>query len=239
MLRHVSAFLLILTVSAPSTYAHYLWVIVDGKAAEQGAARIYFEHGPGPGDGHYLDPILKSNKTWVRTVEQPVGKLTSVNDINEEKRRWLQASLSEEAPRSIDTYSKFGVYRYGKSTDVLLHYYARMLDVNAHEDLHELARAEQMALDIAPHDFGQQMTLTVRWHGKPVNDRLVHIRGPKGFRKNLKTDADGNVKFKIENEGRFTFRTSVEEDKQGTDDGKEYVLIRHHATLVMQLPLEK
>ena len=69
MLRQTIAFLMVFTVSMPSTFAHYLWVIVDGKAAENAAANIYFEEGPAPGDGHYLDPILKSNKTWVRTVE--------------------------------------------------------------------------------------------------------------------------------------------------------------------------
>ena len=234
------AFVLLLTFCAASSQAHYLWVTVEKTAAGPAAVKIYFEEGPGPGDGHYLDPIFMSNKTWVRTVEQPEPKTIAVEDIRVEDKnqRWLLATVTPAAPRSIDVYGKFGVYRYGK-TDVLLHYYARTLDITAHDDLHELDRAEKTPLDIVPHDFGSQMTLTVRWHGEPASDRMIYIRGPKGFRKNMKTDENGQVEFKIEGQGRFTFRTNVEEDKQGQDGGKSYALIRHHATLVMRLPFEK
>ena len=179
MLRQTIAFLMVFTGCVSFASAHYLWVIVDGKIAGIGAADIYFEEGPAPGDGHYLEPILQTNKVRVRTVEQLEGKPVTAKDISKEKHRWLQATLTEAAPRSIDVYAKFGVYSYGK-TDVLLHYYARTLDVKTHEDLHELGRAEDMALDIVPHDFGKQMTLRVLWQGKPVSDRIVHVRGPKG-----------------------------------------------------------
>lgn len=240
MFRQTLTFLSVITLCAASSSAHYLWVTVEKQNGESDTAKIYFEEGPGVGDGHYLDPIFQSNKTWLRTVEQPEPESIAVKDIKVEdkNRRWLQATLPQAAPRSVDVYGKFGVYRYG-TTDVLLHYYARVLDIDTHEDLHELDRAWNMALDIVPHDFGPRMTLTVLWHGKPVAERMVFIRGPKGFRKNIKTDEDGQVTFDIEATGQFTFRTNVEEDKQGQDGGKDYALIRHHATLLMRLPFQK
>ena len=215
--------------------AHYLWVIVD--PTNPATANIYFEEGPGPGDGHYLPPIKASNKTWVRTLEDLEGSEVSVKEVATDKHKWLTAPLSGAAPRSVEVYGQYGVYRYGK-TDVLLHYYAKTLDLSEHEHLHELGKSDRMAVDLSPHDFGKRVTVTVRWKGKPVADRTVYIRGP-GFRKNVKTDENGQVTIEAEKAGRYTFRSYVELAEPGTHDGKAYSLIRHHGSLVMNLPLEK
>lgn len=239
MFRKLPFALLCALLTASSASAHYLWVSIDPAAGPNGAARIFFEEGPAAGDGHYLDPILASNTTWVRTIDEPKGKRVTVSDTKKDKFRWLQTGpLEQKRPRSVDAYGKFGVYRYGK-TDVLLHYYARVLDVSEHEHLHELGRAEQMALDIEPHDFGSRMTLKVLWKNEPAAGRTIYVRGPKGFRKNLKTDKEGKATFETEHNGRYLFRTNVELNEAGQDGGKDYSLIRHHATLVMNLPLEK
>jgi hypothetical protein len=218
--------------------AHYLWVTIDKKAGDNGTTNVYFEGGPSAGDGQYLDPFVKAGKTWIRTVEHLKPKLLKIKEVTNPKQRWLSAALPRGGPRSIDSYGKWGVYRYGQ-TDVLLHYYARMLDVDTHEDLHELARAEQMKLDIVPHDHEEEMELTILWKGKAVANRTVYIRGPKRFQKNLKTNKMGVVEFKPEGPGRYTFRTSVEENKSGKEGDKEYSLIRHNGTLIMTLPLKK
>ena len=67
----------------------------------------------------------------------------------------------------------------------------------------------------------------------------MYVRGPNKLRRNLKTDNEGEVSFKIESKGRYLFRTNVELDEKGQYDGEDYSLIRHHATLVMKLPLKK
>ena len=218
--------------------AHYLWVTIDKKAGENGSTNVYFEGGPSAGDGQYLDPFIKAGKTWIRTVEHIKPKQLDIKEATKPKRRWLSAALPHGGPRSVDSYGKWGVYRYGK-TDVLLHYYARLLDVDTHEALHELARAEQMNLDIVPHDHEEEMELTILWKGKPAADRTVYIRGPKGFQKNLKTNKKGVVNFKPASPGRYTFRTSVEENTAGKEGDKDYTLIRHNGTLIMTLPLKK
>ena len=153
-------------------------------------------------------------------------------------KRWVSVGLPSAAPRSIDSYWLFGVYQYGKRS-VLLHYYARHLDVDSHEDLHELGRAEQMALDIVPHDSGNNIELKVIWNGDPVPESLVHIRGPKGFKKNIKTNKRGIIRFTIDTAGEYGFRSSVEEQKAGRHGGEDYEAIRHNATLIMALPLSK
>ena len=199
---------------------------------------IYFEDAASPGDGEYLEPIAKNSKTWIRTVANPKPVLLPVKETSQGKLRWLTAPAPEVAPRSIDCYAKFGVYRYGK-TDVLLHYYARVLQVNSHDDLHELSRAKQLDLDIVPHDDKDMMELTILWKGKPAEDRTVLVRGPKNFQENPKTDKRGKVRFPIKDAGTYVFRTHVEEPIAGKEGDKEYSLIRHHATMSMTLPLKK
>ncbi|QDU38988.1 Nickel uptake substrate-specific transmembrane region [Maioricimonas rarisocia] len=216
--------------------AHYLWVTVEARTDGQDVANIIFEESPAAGDGRYLDHFEGSRKTWIRSVEQIEPARIDAVDVREGKKRWLQATLPVSSPRSVDCYARFGVYRYGE-TNVLLHYYARHLDVSAHEDLHELSRAPHLALEIVPHNEGSEMELTVLWQGQPVANRMVFIRGPKQFRQNTKTDDEGRVRMNVADAGRYTIRTSVEEEVAGRDGDEEYSRIRHHGTLIMTLPL--
>ncbi len=179
--RFLAIFIGVLCLASTAS-AHYLWITLAAKAGKNGSTNIYFEGGPGPGSGEHLNQFINHGKTWIRTVDHPKGKLLKMEVGKKLKSRWLTTALPEGAPRSIDSYGKWGVYRYGK-TDVLLHYHARLLDVQTHEALHE-------------HDG--VMELKVLWRGKPVAGRPVYLRGPKGFKKNPKTDKKGVVRFKAE-----------------------------------------
>jgi len=215
--------------------AHYLWIATNEKAGEQAAANIYFEEAPRPGDGKYLDPFVARGTTWIRTVESPQPQKLKTEEVKDSGRRWLTASLPAVAPRSIDSYGKWGVYRYG-DTDVLLHYYARLLDVRDHDALHEIGRAEQMALDMVPHEGGEQVEVKVLWQGKPAANRPIYVRGPQQFRETLKTGKDGVAAFTPKAEGQYQLRTFVEENESGAFEGKQYAKIRHNATMILPLP---
>lgn len=251
-LSFLMMFLIVCAVSV--TWGHYLWVAIEPPPKGQAPAKegdptfperagIYFEERPFPGDGEYLvhfhptgeSPTLK---TWVRTLKHPEPKLLETSLIEQDGKKWFRANLSEKGPRSVDCYGKFGVYLYGK-TPVLLHYHSRCLDVTDHEDLHDLGRAEQMLADIVPHDHGADMELTLLWQGKPAADRTMKIRGPNKFSQNLQTDAKGRVKFTVETAGQYTFQSYIELATPGEEGDAKYELVRHHALLVMQLPLEK
>jgi len=219
--------------------AHYLWVKIDEGNGDHGTANIYFEHSAAAGDGQYLDPFLESKTTWIRTVAEIEPKrLSLVEKRAEPDKRWVETPLPATNPRSVDSYWLFGVYQYGK-TNVLLHYYGRYLDVDSHEDLHELGRADQMALDMVPHDSGRKLELRVLWNGKPVPDSVVHVRGPKGYKHNFTTDKRGIVRLTIGEDGEYSFRTSFEEQKAGKHGEEQYESIRHTATLTMTLPLSE
>ncbi|MEQ8787732.1 MAG: hypothetical protein RIC55_15620 [Pirellulaceae bacterium] len=230
----VAAGFLLLTGQA--AFGHYLWVASAEKPGEHGTVHVYFEEVPAPGDGGYLDPFVKQNKTWLRTLDNVKGREIELRETKEKDKRWLSAPAPLGGPRSIDCYGKFGVYRYG-TTDVLLHYYARTLDIDDHDQLHELGSAEQMDLDIVLHEHDGKMEATVHWRGKPAANRPVYLRGPQKFRETLETNDKGMITFAPEAKGRYLLRTYVEEDQAGEDDGKAYVKIRHNATMVIDWPL--
>ena len=231
-------FIATITFTAPIE-AHYLWVTIDKSEGEHGTAKIYFEGGPFPGDGSYLDRYFKNGTTWIQKPAEK-SKILETADVKvpEKKKRWISAKLPADNPRVVESYFKFGVYQYGK-TFTLLHYYAKNLDISTHEDLHDVARSENLALDIVPHDHSGKVQLTVLWKGKPAKGRTVKLRGPAKFQVNVKTDENGQVEFTPKAAGRYTFLTNVEEELKGVDDGEDYELIRHQSTLVMTLPLEK
>ena len=219
-----------------SASAHYLWVTVDESSGKHGTTNIYFEGGAAPGDGRYLDPFLESGKTWIRTVANPEPTLIDTVEATAPNQRWLSAMLPASSPRSIDSYGKFGVYRYGK-TDVLLHYYGRLLEVQSSDDLQTLARSKQLDLDIVPKVAQGEMELTVLWKGKPAAGRSFNVRGPKASIGKFETNASGIVHFPIGDAGIYAVRTSFEEEKSGKDGDDDYTLIRHNATLRMALPV--
>jgi hypothetical protein len=183
-----------------------------------------------------MDHFAGTSKTWFRSVQQIEPQLLQTSDVTRDNKRWLETELPAAAPRGVDCYGKFGVYTYG-TTDVLLHYYARNLDLRSHEAMHELGRAEYMDLDIVPHENRGEIELTVLWKGKPATERMVFIRGPRAFRKNIATDENGRVRFTPTAAGEYTFRTSVEEATPGQEDGRDYALVRHNCTMIIKLPL--
>lgn len=226
--------LLVVALSTSTAWAHYLWVTVDTKTGEHGTTNIYFEGGPGPGDGQYLDPFIKRGKTWIRTAEKP--KALKLDVAKKPGKRWLRATLPTKGPRSIDSFGMWGVYRYGK-TDVLLHYYARHIEFTSSESLKALARAPHLALEVVPQSTGTTFKFQVLWHGKPLDGRPVAIRGAGGYKAKLKTDKNGMASFPVAKAGRYTLRTNLDEpDKSGTQDGKKYDIQRHHGTLIINLP---
>lgn len=231
----MSLFLLVGLLSS-SAWSHYLWVVLDSKSGNNGTVNVYYEGGPGPGDGQYLDRFIKRSRTWIRTIDAVRPAELKMKETTSPGKRWLSSALPANGPRSIESAGTFGVYRYGE-TDVLLHYYGKNFDAGSQEELAKLGRAEQLDLDIVPHPADDGAGFQVLWKGQPVAGRPVAVRGPGGFKAQLKTDDKGRIQFKPEKKGRYTLRTSVEQKETGTDNGQEYQLIRHHGTALINLPV--
>ncbi|WP_417377305.1 hypothetical protein [Gimesia maris] len=219
---------------ATNAHAHYLWIWVDRKPEGKQATNIYFEESSKPGDGSYLDHFLGRSDVWIRTINQPAPDPVKAKEIKDGENRWMQVALPTATEYSVDAYGKFGVYEYGQ-TKVLLHYYARNLSVISHDAMHELGRAEQIDLDLVPHDVGAKIEFTLLWKGKSVGDRMVFVRGPEGLRKSIKTDSQGRIELTRPKAGALTLRSSVEFPTPGEENGEAYELVRHNITLVMPM----
>ena len=220
-----------------SASAHYLWVTIDAKKGEHGTVHVIFEHSAKPGDGKYLDPFVERGTTWIRTAASGKATPLKLEETTGKNTRWLSGPLTASGGRSIDSYGKWGVYRYGK-TDVLLHYYARYIDTKSADDLNKVGAATQMNLDLSVAQQGGQVDLTAVWQGKPVGSQSITVFGPKKFKKTLKTDEEGVASFTPEAAGRYTFSATFEEARGGTDGGKEYQEIRHNFRMLANLTVE-
>ncbi|MFT5468821.1 MAG: hypothetical protein ACI8UO_003933 [Verrucomicrobiales bacterium] len=214
--------------------AHYLWITIDPKEGEHGSADLVFEGGIRPGDGKYIDAFIARGKTWLRTVDKPKYRELEMADTKREDLRWLQGALAESGPRVLESYGRFGVWRYGE-TDVQLHYCAKHFDSAAAEVLSELGRSKKLELDIVPSWNGDEFQVQVLWRGEPAQGVSIRVRG--GGKADLKTDDEGKAAFTPESAGLFQIHTSVDESKSGKEpaDDKAFTVVRYHSTLTINL----
>jgi len=218
------------TVPLQSASAHYPWVKVSGETAN-----FYFEEGPAPGDGTYLDPFIKRGRMWVHTAAASEPAVVKMHEIKKGKTRWLNATVTKELPRSVDFYGLFGTYRYGK-TDVLLHYYARHIAVKSRDQLPSLAKAPHLIFTLVPRIESGRAVFRAVYRGKPATGKRVIVQGP-GIRQDLTTDKNGEFRLKTVKPGTYRLRAYlVEAEKSGKFEGKAYEQTRHHSTLLLTLP---
>ncbi len=254
---------LLICTSSPA-FSHYLWTTIDHDSGELGITNLYFEDTPKPGIGEYLQPFVDGSQTWVRTLTPESRVPIQLVEVHDQGNKWLSATLSQSGPRTVETYSKWGVYRFPDTgIDTLLHYYAKHLDVHSSVDLQTLGTSKEFLLDIVPggyvkpsrffnlnigiqrlSDFinrwtGPSVEIFVRWKGKPSGDTHVTIRGPTGPKIHVKTDSKGYARFQAPETGLYTFLAYIEEtDLKGVDQGKPYDVVRHTSSLTIQLPIQ-
>ncbi len=239
MTKTIFAIAVHLFLFVPTASAHYLFLAIDSKAGEHGTMNLFFEEGPRPGDGFYLDPFIQRGQAWLRMAgaekAEPL-KLTEVK-VEEKNQRWLTSKLPKSGPRAVESYGKWGVYRYGK-TDVLLHYYAKYIEVNSVEQLADVGKSDNLKFDVRPSWKDGTLFLQVVWDGKPAAGTTVYLRGP-GLNEKVSTDKDGVASFKPDKPGQYVLRAYLQQpDLSGTFEDKDYQEVRHHSSLTMILPLK-
>ena len=238
-LARFAAAVVVTSLLAQSASAHYLYIWVDGEEGEHGRVNVVFQESANPGPGKYLDPIIETGRTWVRTPGAKKPTAIETKPMEKDGTRWISGAIPVDGPRSVESYGKYGVYTYGK-TNVRLHYFARILECESAADLKPLARSEECKLDLVPEFADGTLSATVLWEGKPAAGRQVLVRGPKGFKYiRVETDEKGRLSFPVEIPGRYTFRAGYDYPEEGTDNGMEYTVVRYHTTLALDVPVEK
>ena len=115
----LTALLLVFALTQVAS-AHYLWVVVD-RSKDPNVANLYFEGGPGPGNGQYLDPFIDNGKMWLRIADSPKAQELEMKEVKKPGKRWLAAELEESKACAVESYGKWGVYRYGQTDEQLSH----------------------------------------------------------------------------------------------------------------------
>lgn len=228
----ISAGLLNLLVFLAPAHAHFPWVQIDKGAGKHDAALVHFEEAPRAGDGKYLGPFVERGQLWVNLPGKKPTLLETA-EVQQNGKRWVQAELPAAAPRSADFYAKWGVYRYGK-TDVLLHYYARNVDVHNAEQMKQVSAAGHLELHLQPRWEDGELFVRLVWQGKPLAGRKILVRG-RG-KQPLVTDEDGKAHFSVDKPGLVHMRTYIQQNESGEFDGKTYERIHRHTTLTLRLP---
>lgn len=228
---------ILLCLLAGSSQAHYPWMMVNKTKGKPTTATFYFEEAPRAGDGHYLDPFLKRGTVWIRTSADAEPTKFELKETKSPGKRWMEAKLPDYKALALDLNCKWGVYRYGK-TDVLLHYYARSLDVKNSEEMAALAKAPHLKLNVIPKVGKDSVEIQVLWQGKPAKNAPIFVRGAQNLKANLRTDANGKASFKPKANGIVWFRAYVvEPNEKGTFEGKAYTEKRHHCSMTMSVRL--
>ncbi len=212
--------------------AHYMWVTVKNQDGGS-TVDLVFEEWVLPRDGGYLDAIVKRSESWIRKPgEQP--QPFTLKEIKQDDKRWMQAAGPGKRPFAVESYVKWGVYRYGV-TDTLLHYYAKHV---AGSDK-SLSEPGKLKLDISHTVEGDKATLHVTWQGKPLPKAKIYVRGSKTTR-SLTTDDKGAATLVLDRPALYTFRTKViNNDESGEFEGKKYEAVHHNTTLTAHLAPQK
>jgi len=227
---------IVLVLAAPTLVrAHYLWITVTGQGDDR-AVRLVFEESPRPGDGGYLDPIVKRGQSWLREPGAKTADLVKLPEVQRDGKRWLQAGVKDHRGNVAESYVKWGVYKYGKN-HALLHYYARHIEVPKSGKYHPAGYSKKFALQVDLLSAEPTPTLSASWRGMPLANYRLNVVGPRGFLGKQTTDARGRLELKDAQPGAYRVRVTITEPNQpGVFEGKKYDQIRHSATLTFTLP---
>lgn len=92
-----------------------------------------------------------------------------------------------------------------------------------------------LTFDLVPQD--KPGDIRVYFRGKPLANETVSAYGPNDFEKELKTDADGFVRFTLSTSGFYLFTCNhFREERFGYSAGRPYDLVSHNASLTLRLP---
>ena len=66
----------LLVFQSPPALSHYLWATIEDDSGKFGITNFYFEDGPRPGIGEYLQPFVEGAQTWDSNVKDRYSKIS-------------------------------------------------------------------------------------------------------------------------------------------------------------------
>ncbi|WP_031495042.1 hypothetical protein [Bryobacter aggregatus] len=217
-------FVLSLLCAISLAQAHFVWVL-----SEAGGTRAKVILSEDLKTTAEVDvALIQGAKLSVRDakgVENPL-QLTKAGDS-------YVASLSGHGQRVIHGVVNLGVMQRGNSPEHVLIYYPKAIVGDAFDPSSRLAAAVPVELVPVPATGGLQLQMLAL--GKPLADAEIQVIEPDGMQRKIRTNAQGLSEV-LTQKGRYGAWSRYWETKSGEQDGKQYVQLRHYATLVFDTP---
>lgn len=205
--------------------AHFLWLERDVDA---GRIHVYFSEAAEPGEPELLK-LVAGAKVW-RLDGTGAAERLKLRQGDES----LVGSIDKSAGNSLFLLQHdYGVFSRGDKA-MYLKYYAKT-GPPLGGAAWKMKTARRLALDIAPQARGNDVQLTVRWQGKPVEGAEVAVAGPGIKDVEAKTNKQGQIRFAPGKPGTYSIRARHVEQKTGERDGKRFDNTRHYVTLTLEI----
>lgn len=229
MLRPLLALILtsLIWLSASPAHAHFLWLWQTKTTTGTPVVQAHFSDAGDDPEAEFVKR-LEGLQVWHRPVTGDIQPLV-VKPGAEALEIALPEGLDAQHPGIIITEKTFGVATRGDAK-FLLQYYAKLYPGQL-ADAQKLGPSEKLKLDIVPVISGRQLTLQVTWHGKPVADAEVVVKGGGLKGDKLKTDAEGKVSVELGDAGFVEMRARHIENQAGKHADQDYTEVRHYCTV--------
>jgi N-acetylneuraminic acid mutarotase len=225
---------------AVTASAHFIWLAPGGtptasSPATPGSLQIYFGESAAPDNPRLLD-MLKEMKLWrLAAGDQPTPL------VAERSGDTLAAKLPADDPDKPAIYvaaHDLGVRDKGGESFRLM-YYAKSGPLASSPAWQAIDASGVSPLDIVPRLTDGKVSLAVRFKGSPSAAAEMLILGPDdsdGEDFAGQTDADGQYVFTVTEPGRYSIRARHVEATAGKLGDQAYEVIRHYATLTLDVP---
>ena len=205
--------------------AHFIWLAP--VTAEDGTTHIevYFGESAIPDDPDLLKHV-DGMQAWTIAPDETYSELELVRNDDS-----LRAQLSDPNALIVAKHN-LGVMQRGDKAFVL-NYYAKTGATQA-KSWGEINCSRQIALDLIPKVEGEQLHLSVRFNGEAVPNAEVVSLSRAGKEFEGSTDEAGIIAIPFAEQGLYSIRARVIENKSGELDGKPYSEVRHYCTLTLK-----
>lgn len=220
---------LFLAVQLAPADAHFIWL--RPVPEKQGTVvQVYFGEEAAADDPALLARLksLQVLRVTSREAPKPIG--IKLNDKS------LSATVNDYRGRSlfIATHD-LGVFERGESI-FRLKYYAKGGPAVTHSSWQRINCTEHLRLDVVPSFEEGNVTVAVRFDGKPVAGVEVKAAGPGLDDFGGTTNDRGEATFKMADAGVYSIRARHIEATAGELDGKSYPETRHYSTVAVDVP---
>jgi hypothetical protein len=230
--RFILPTLLLGTLLAGNSQAHFLFVRILPPAEGGRAAEVYFSELAEAGDPRFIEKIANT-QLWLQKTPGTFEPL-AVHKAHDRLRAWLPAAGSVV----VVGRCQYGVLARPMQTPFLLRHFPKAVAGNP-DELNRLRPHGKLPFEIALTSDQDGLQFVALKDGKPVPGAEFVTVDARLTNTKLTAGSDGKATWKPAQPGVYSVYTRDTRKKSGAVDGKKYEEIRDFATVAFTWPLER